>query len=231
MSEPLRARPNGPLAITKGHLYALGALSFAMSTLTFFIGLQVGRGATAPVAAPAVAALLDEEARTGNLEALLMRVEASHAEGKLIFPTELPKSAPPMAPLPEVGPDGAPVEPAADAAAVPPAPPPVLVPQAPPEGSASVSAAPEAPAASDQVPSGGWAIQIGKRESEAEAERLVQTLRAAGLSAYHVEALVDGKPEHRVRVGGYASEAAANAALSEVQGRAGAPSASVTKAI
>lgn len=229
MPEPLPARPNGPLAVTKGHLYALGALSFAMSALTFFIGLQMGRGGASPAQAPVVSALLDEEARTGKLETLLMRVEATHSEAKLIFPTELPKSAPPMAPLVEPDPAGALVD--AAAAAEPVVPPPSILPPAPaPEGSANLASTRPGPSASDALPDGGWAVQVATRENVDEAERLVQTLRATGLAAYRLEALVEGKPEHRIRVSGYSSQDAATAALSDVRTLAGVNSATVTKA-
>lgn len=83
------------------------------------------------------------------------------------------------------------------------------------------------PSASDGVPTSGFAIEVFVRPDETDAQRLVDTLRAAGLAAYRVAAMVDGKAEHRVKVGGYASEEAAKAALAEVQARAGAPEASV----
>lgn len=216
--------PNGALPITRAHLLALGAMSLTMAVLSFFIGLTLGQHAAPPTEGPVVKALLDEEARTGNLEALLMRVEAAQAQERLVFPEELAKSAPPLPPLPDPdaeAPEVAPVLPPVD---------PIVQPSAPPISHAELAGAPREVATSDEVPASGWAIQVGEREDVADAERLVVTLRTAGLAAYHVEALVDGHARHRVRVGGYASQEAAKAALIEVGGRAGATDATITQA-
>lgn len=221
MSElPRPARTNGQLTLTRGHLYAFGAMALTLAILAFFVGLQVGRGPVAPAQGPVVRALLDEEARTGDLETLLMRVESSRAPEGLVFPRELPTSAPPLPPLPAEG-----EEPVA-----PPPVDPVVAPDAAPEGEATLAPSVAAPSTSDAVPTHGWAIQVAVRADAADADRLVATLREAELDAYRVEALVDGRSEHRVRVGGYATEAAATAALPEVRGRAGASTATVAHA-
>lgn len=217
MPEPTRpARARDQMTITKGHLFALGALSVFMATLAFFVGLKLGRGTPPVEVKPQVVALLDEEARSGNLEALLMRVEATQAPAQLVFPEALPHSDPQPAPAVE----GVEPEPA-------PPPEPVVVPDPAAEGSASLPPAAVAPAASDQVPTQGWAVEIASRATVEEAAVLVESLRAAGLSAYHVEARVDGRPEHRVRIGGYHSEAAAKEAVPELRGRAGTTTATV----
>lgn len=218
---PRPPRATGQLPLTKAHLFAMGALSLAMSALTFFIGLQLGRGTTPTEEAPQVVALLDEEARTGDLETLLMRVEASRPAETLVFPEVLPKSAPPLPPLPQEGEEPPPA---------PPPPDPVVMPADPPTGTAELPPGAGTPAASDGVPTTGWSIQVGTRADPTEARQVVETLRAAGLDAYHVSALVDGRAEHRVRVGGYASESAATAALPEIRGRAGTSTATVTHA-
>lgn len=88
----------------------------------------------------------------------------------------------------------------------------------------------ELPSSSDQVPTSGWAIQVAAAPTTTDAQRLVDTLRAAGLAAYRVAAIVDGRTEHRVKVGGYPSEEAAVAAIPEVKSRAGSDHASVAAA-
>jgi cell division septation protein DedD len=215
-----RPRADRQLQLTRNHLFALGAVSLSLAVLAFFVGMQVGKTQAPPAPAlPPVAPLVGEEARTGDLEVLLAKVEqANKPNDPLAFPGELPKTDAPPAP---VDPTAAVVE----------APPPVdPFPDAPREGSATVAAGMSASAVVDGVPSGGWAIQVGTRDVEADAQALVETLRAAGLDAYRVVALVDGKPTWRVRVGGYASKDGTTAALAEVSGRAGAGDATVTPA-
>ncbi len=88
----------------------------------------------------------------------------------------------------------------------------------------------ELPSSSDAVPHSGYAIEVAAEPTAADAQRLVETLRAAGLAAYRVAALVDGRPEHRVKVGGYTTEESAVAAIPEVKSRAGTEHASVSAA-
>lgn len=183
MPEPLPPRPDRPLAITRAHLFALAALSIAMAVLAFFVGVQLGRREAvvepAPAGTTAIAPLVGEDVRSGDLEVLLTRVEAAQG-ASLTFPSVLPRS--------------------------------------------------ELPVASDGVPTDGWAIEVASRRTAGEAQQLVETLRAADLAAYRLAVLVDGKPEHRVRIGGYGSEASAVAAIPEVKSRAGADHASVAPA-
>lgn len=159
------------LDLTRGHLFALGALSVAMATLAFFVGVQLGRS-QAPEAPPRPTdGLVPDEVRAGDLEAPLARVEERQSAA-LAFPTALPEAM--------------------------------------------------VPSASDGVPSGGWAIEVAQSHREEDAQRLVDTLRAAELPAYRVASLVDGKLSHRIRVGGYASAGTARNAAVEVASRAGA---------
>lgn len=219
------ARPERELVLTRGHLFALGALSLALAVLSFFVGLQLGR-TDAPVApAPAVEPLVREEVRGGDLEVLLARVEAaSRPHAELTFPEKLEESDP----IPP------PVDPAApvDAAAVV-APPVDPFPDDanPRVGAATVAGVVSAPApVAHEIPAGKWAVQVASRPDEADAAFLVDTLRAAGLKAYRVPALVDGQALWRVRVGGYNSKEGATAALGEVSARAGSTEALVTQA-
>jgi cell division septation protein DedD len=71
-------------------------------------------------------------------------------------------------------------------------------------------------AGADGVPSSGWAIQVQAFPDEAGAQVLVEKLRAAGLPAYRISAVVEGHPEHRVRVAGFGSKDAASAELGRV---------------
>jgi cell division septation protein DedD len=221
---PARA---GTLTITRGHLTALGVLSVALATLAFIVGFEAGRSQARVVQpAPEQKPLVGEEARTGNLEALLARVEqARGGSAPLAFPAELPATELPVAPA--VGPDGAPIPPA------PEPPPPDPFPDAQRPGSAVVAASPATVSAltpDPNVPQAGWAVQVATRASESEAAALVETLRGAALNAYRIVTVVDGAAAWRVRVGGYASKEAAASALAEVGRAAAADGATVTKA-
>ncbi len=166
--------------LTRGHLYALGAMSMALGFLAFFVGLAFGQRAPAPTEAEArVLPLLSEEVQTGSLEALLSRVSEGQGAG-LTFPSELSSSTP----------------------------------------SASI----------DGVPTGGWSVQVGQYPEVDGAERLVAQLREAGLPAYRVAALVDGRRQHRVRVSGYSSRESATIDMAAVASRAGASAPSVVPA-
>lgn len=171
-----------PLQLTRGHLFALGAFAVALAALAYFLGVTVGRRQVeAPEPVVKADALVPEEVRSGDLEVLLAKVEAT--QQGVDFPADLPQSP-----------------------------------------------APVVPGVSDGAPTSGWAIQVAARADETDAQRLVETLRQAGLQAYRVVALVDGKPEQRVRIGGYSTEAAARAALTEVQARSGSAEATVVTA-
>lgn len=71
-------------------------------------------------------------------------------------------------------------------------------------------------AGEDGIPTGGWAIQVGEFPDEAGAATQVGKLRAAGLSAYRIAAVIEGKTAYRVRVAGFSSRDAAAADLARV---------------
>jgi cell division septation protein DedD len=216
-----RPQPDRQLQLTRNHLFALGAVSLSLAVLAFFVGMQVGKTRAPPVSStPPVAPLVSEEARTGNLEVLLAKVEqAGSKPDPLAFPGELPKTDAPPAPVDPLAPP-----------AVAPATPADPFPDGAREGAATIPAGPSAVSTADGVPAGGWAIQVHTRGDAADAQALVETIRAAGLPAYRVEALVEGRSTWRVRVGGFASKEAATSALGEVSGRAGSADAAVTPA-
>lgn len=224
MPELSRVRPESESSLTRGRLWVLMGVSLSLTATAFVLGLQVGRQQVPMVALPPRDALISEEARTGNLEVLLQKVSAGGAEAHLAFPAELPVTPPPP-PEPVIGPDGLPV------AVEAPPPPAALVPPAPKEGAAVVSAG----GGTDLlgvVPTSGYAVQAAVTDP-ARAGALIDSLNAQGLSAYAMDAVVDGHAERRVRVGGYATAAAATAALPTVQAVVGAtldPAKAVIKA-
>ena len=64
---------------------------------------------------------------------------------------------------------------------------------------------------------GGWYLQIGSFESQANARKVLQTLYGAGLPTTIQSIPVNKKLWYRVRVGPYADEAAAQKALVDVR--------------
>ena len=220
-------RANHQLPLTRNHLYALGALALSSAVLAFFVGFSLGRAGGTVGAEPVVMTrLVTEEARTGDLEVLLARVEeSSGTEMTMGFPAELPRTEvppPPPVPLAE-GETAPPVEPVS----APPAP----FPAESRPGAASLGAtAGVAPDATGNIPTTGWSIQVSEHASEADALQEVASLSAADMPAYSVVALVEGKVRWRVRIGGYANKDAANAAIPAVVAKAGVPSASATMA-
>lgn len=216
-------RANHQLPLTRNHLYAMGALSLSVAVLAFFVGFSVGRAGGPPPAEPVVMRLIPDDVRSGDLEVLLARVEeTSAAEMTMGFPTELPRTdAPP-----------APVEPLAEGE-VPPPPEPVPAPfpaESRPGAAAIEPAAEVAPTNTMDIPTSGWSVQVAEHTDEADAVRAVEALRAAELSAYSVVAIVEGEVRWRVRVGGYGSKEAANDASATVAAKAGVASATVTMA-
>jgi len=224
-----RPRASNQLPLTRNQLYALGVVSLSMAFLAFFVGYQVGRGKVVAPPPPPVAKLVPDEVAQGDLEVLLAGVEhATAGSAPMGFPAELPRAEEKVEPPVLV--DGA-VPGEAPAPVEPPPPPPNPFPSEARPGTAALSGAAGAvPAPSADIPTSGWAIQVGEVNAEADADRYVETLRAAELSAYKVVALVDGAWIWRVRVGGYSSKETAAANLAGVASKAGAAEATVIRA-
>jgi len=77
------------IPLTRGHLFALGAMSVALACLSFFLGITVaerGRPAAEPV--NGVVPLVAAEVREGTLEMLLARVSEQQG-ADVSFPSEL----------------------------------------------------------------------------------------------------------------------------------------------
>lgn len=113
MHDPPRPRER-QLLLTRGHLYALAAMSLALSVLTFFLGVQIGREQAPPAPEQLAHPLVEAEARTADLEVLLNKVDQRQPGSQpLQFPASLPVSTLPPA-VPGEGamvPPGAPVLP------------------------------------------------------------------------------------------------------------------------
>ncbi len=58
---------------------------------------------------------------------------------------------------------------------------------------------------------GKWTVQVGSFIQKDNASRMLRTLQSKGYQAYVIEAIVDGKTHHRLRVGRFASEQEARA--------------------
>lgn len=180
--------------LTRGHLYALTAMSLGLATVTFFLGLQLGRRDVPVVEQPTTRPLVGEEARTGDLEVLLTKVEQARPGSQpFAFPQALPQTEPP----PLLGTQGA---------------------------HAGIS--PQ----NGAVPKGGWAIEVSTWKESVEADQELTRLVKQGYPAYRVTALIDGKPSHRVRIGGYPTEAKATEELAKVSSATRAAEARVVQA-
>jgi len=170
------------IQLSRGHLFALGAMSVALAALSFFLGFTVAervRATPETTVAPGMAPLVAEDVQHGTLETLLARVAKQDPED-LSFTGELASA------------------------------------------SLNVSA--------DGVPTGGWSIQLAEHPDPAAADAQVEQLRAAGVSAYRVAGLVDGRRVQRVRVSGYSSRESAMADLESTATRLGATAPSVVPA-
>lgn len=209
MPELSRVRPESETSLTRGRLYILVAVSICMSATTFVLGRQIGRQEMPAAPLPPRDALISEEARTGNLELLLQKVSLTGKETHLAFPADLPQSPPPP-PAPVMGPDGLPLP---TAAALPAAE--VLAPPLQKEGEAQITTL----GGTDVLgvpPLDGFSVQVAVTDT-AGARTLLGELATKGVDGYAIDAIVDGQPERRVRVGGYTSEEAATAALPGLQ--------------
>lgn len=209
MPELSRVRPESDTSLTRSRLYILVGVSICMSATTFVLGRQIGRHELPAAPLPPRDALISEEARTGNLELLLQKVSLTGKETHLAFPADLPQSPPPPPP-PVVGPDGVPLP----EAAVPP-PVEVLAPPPPKEGGAQIATL----GGTDVLgvpPLEGYSVQVAVTDA-AGARTMLGDLATSGVEGYVIDAIVDGQPERRVRVGGYTSEEEAAAAVSGLQ--------------
>jgi len=206
MTEPLAARTDRPLVLSRpkvAFMSVLGACTFA---LAFLLGVRVGRlqapAADADAAATGPAPVLPDAEGQASLEALLREVElaqraAAPPGGGFSFPDVLTGralAAPPLRDDP-----GAPV-----------------VAEAPADATLDAPA----PGAAD-LPRAGWSVQVASVQSAEDAAARKAALAEAGFDAEVVAALVDGSTWYRVRVGGFSERAAAESARNRLQERLG----------
>lgn len=182
LKDPPRPRDR-QVTLTRGHLYALMAMSIALASVTFFLGMQIGRREVPTVEQPATRSLVGEEARTGDLEVLLTKVEQARPGAQ---PFEFPQTLPQTVPPPMLGTEA-------------------MVP-------AGAAISPQ----NGTVPRSGWSIEVSTWKEAEEADQELERLVKGGLAAYRVTALIDGRPSHRVRIGGYPTEAKAMEELEAV---------------
>jgi cell division septation protein DedD len=193
--------------ITTPQLAALGIISLSLAALAFFLGLMVGRTQASPEgeasgSTQAAVGLISPEMEDDSITELLARVEQAASEfAPLEFPQALTEDELqvrlPVEPPAEEEPVAVV---AADEGAQPEMPDPVPLMKE------------EAPA----PPAEGWAVQIASFPRPEEAEERLLSLRAAGHSAYLVQALVKGQTWYRVRIGPYGSTAKAGQARVEL---------------
>lgn len=204
MRDMSRIRGEREIWITRGHLWALGVTTCCVGLLAFFIGLRLGR-MDRQVVPPATepTALVTADMKADALEELLARVEAASTAPPsaeiLTFPGTLPAGVPSPVPQAEsVTPVVASVPPGRDA----PEPPPMEL-------------------LTTDAPEGGWAVQVASFTAQAEAEERIVQLREKGVTPYQVTALVDGVTRYRLRVGGYATQEAADGAADALEVKLG----------
>jgi DedD protein len=208
--------------MTRGQLAALGVAMLAVSALAFFVGVMVGQKGQHSETVAQATGLVAAEVQDDALTELLARVEQAAASpiptpvagaSQLTYPERL------VAPVAEVAVPEEPIIPDEELQA--------LVVEAP---VAEAPEPPDEPALDEELPTGGWAVQVFSFESAAEAETRLASVRDGGLDAYRVDAMVGGVTRYRVRVGPYGSEADAREALGQVSSSLGVPDAIVVRA-
>ena len=206
---------NGPFGggreiwLTKGHLWALAVTTGSIAVLTLFIGLHIGRSTSGNADQSADGdGLIAQQIEQDPLEDLLSRIEAAAAdaspEAALSFPAALPDQSDTI-PVMEVPDAEEPAEAFVEAGDT--------LPVAPLTGQTNDAADPAESSASGQassldsseVPTEGWAVQLGAYRTLGEADDRVAELRRDSVDAYRVAALVRGETWYRVKVGGFAT--------------------------
>jgi DedD protein len=212
-----------------GQWVVLGSAVMLILALTFALGLLVGRQwargsavAGSPSASEAARKASTPPPRRGGIAAETMADRPPESTEKLTFYQTLTEPLAAVgqpkpeakavtvkvsaAPTPEPRPTAVKVSaPAASATAPGPA---MTVSLPPPPGKGAPAAAQPAPpvaAAAASVPAASpWTVQVGAFKNRRQAEETRQQLAAAGLDAYVAgQAVQDGQPRFRVRVGTY----------------------------
>lgn len=186
--------------LTRSHLAALALTTVSIAVLAFFVGLEVGRSGR-PQPALVQTPLVPDVKQQDDLEALLHEVQAARnpkqgQSGELTFLHDLPANRTAPVPPPSAQPTSTP----ATVAPAPGAP----IPHAPKD------------LAAGQVPTSGWAVQVGKYGSRSDADAQVDALNQRGFRAYRIATLVHGRTVWSVRVGGFTTRTRAEEARAEL---------------
>ncbi|HCH66295.1 MAG: hypothetical protein CL927_02970 [Deltaproteobacteria bacterium] len=198
MANIRRPPQDGEIRITQSHLAALAVVFVSIASLTFLLGMQVGKLGGARVEVEGDGQYTPDPLAEDRLESMLREVELARAalapanDSDLRFPEAL-TGASDVAPSVgtaqvEDGTNDVTAEPLADAR-------------------------PAAPAALDgEMPTIGWSVQISTTRDIQTARQHRDDLIESGWPAYVVSSFVDGQSWYRVRVGGFPDAAEADRA-------------------
>ena len=197
MASSRRPLQDGEIRITQSHLAALSVVFVSIASLTFLLGMQVGKLGGVEVEATARAPFTPAPLAEDQLESMLREVELARAvlapanDADLRFPEALTGAS-------DVAP-GAVTDGADEGSSDPVTAQPLA------------DARPAAPTSlGGDVPTTGWSIQVSTMRDIETARRHRDGLIEAGWPAYVVSSFVDGQSWYRVRVGGFADAAEAD---------------------
>jgi len=177
---PASPTHRGQFWITKGHILAVCSAVLFIAVFSFFVGMGMGQRATNQSVNPPQT-LLPNQSEEDSLQEMLRLIEdETNANNELSFPTTLTQRDGPAPPQPEGT--------QSDAAS-----------QVHPVG----DIIPTPPARPDLSPTSGWAIHIQTHQRETDADAHVENLLNEGMLAFRMTAMVAGRNQFRVWVGGF----------------------------
>ncbi len=190
MANHRRPVQDGELRITQSHLAALGVVFVSIASLTFLLGMQVGKLGGVRVEVEDQGPFTPDPVAEDRLESMLREVELARAatgpanDADLRFPEALTGAATVTAL------HGSDTEDVASRGAV--------------ETQPLADARPPAPlAVGGELPTTGWSVQVATTRDVSVAHQRRDDLIKAGWPAYVVSSYVDGQSWYRVRVGGF----------------------------
>jgi cell division septation protein DedD len=190
MANHRRPVQDGEIRITQSHLAALGVVFVSIASLTFLLGMQVGKLGGVRVEVEAQAPYTPDPIAEDRLESMLREVELARAatapanDADLRFPEALTGAAAVASVAASDALD------AGSSEAV--------------EAQPLADARPPAPVAVDGAPPlTGWSVQVATTRDVSVARQRRDELIEAGWPAYVVSSYVDGQSWYRVRVGGF----------------------------
>ena len=199
MANLRRPPQDGEIRITQSHLAALAVVFVSIASLTFLLGMQVGKLGGVRVEVEDSVPYTPDPLAEDRLESMLREVELARAtlapanDSDLRFPEALTGTSNVQLPASGASPDDA----EADKVTAAPL----------------ADARPAAPTAADEaLPTTGWSVQISTTRDIDTARQHRDNLIEAGWPAYVVSSFVDGQSWYRVRVGGFPDAAEADRA-------------------